>query len=528
MAKEQEIESGLTAAAAGATGGIACPVIMNYFDRGPACGRPLHNAPEGVDAVPVCLMHSNDPGKQTAALFGEFWSQFEKILDDAKDGYARCERFIFPRLDLRGRTFQANCQLVKATFTQDADFSNTTFANEADFAGATFIQSAVFSNAVFSKGAIFSGAIFVQRADFRKTAFQDAHFLAATFTQDAYFREAVFARDANLLGATFTLVADFYKATFSQDAAFSGATFTQKAIFTDATFLRTATWRSRFLEGAEFRRTAFAAQVEGEPSANFGLATFAKPAEIVFDDVDLSRALFHNCDVSEVWFTSSVRWGRRHSGGRGSHGAMVFEETIPLDQEHAKGLIRNGERDYRAIAQIYQQLKKNYDARLDYWTANEFHFGEMEMQRLAPRPPGRLFGLRRWRYRRLSLIALYRWGSDYGNSYGKPMAWLLASLLLFAGLFPLPRVGLERSGANYRETYSSVWRAGNSAKERLRWEAGLVGKSLLTAVDTATFQKSPEYAPAYPWGRVLAIGEALLTSTLFALFLLAIRRQFRR
>ena len=51
---------------------------------------------------------------------------------------------------------------------------------------------------------------------------------------------------------------------------------------------------------------------------------------------------------------------------------------------------------------------------------------------------------------------------------------------------------------------------------------------MLVAVDTATFQRNPEYAPSYPWGRVLAIAETLLTSTLFGLFPLAIRRQFRR
>jgi len=33
---------------------------------------------------------------------------------------------------------------------------------------------------------------------------------------------------------------------------------------------------------------------------------------------------------------------------------------------------------------------------------------------------------------------------------------------------------------------------------------------------------------SYPWGRALALLEFLLTSTLIALFLLAVRRQFKR
>jgi len=73
-----------------------------------------------------------------------------------------------------------------------------------------------------------------------------------------------------------------------------------------------------------------------------------------------------------------------------------------------------------------------------------------------------------------------------------------------------------------------VWNLQKGYGENLWAETRLAGKSAITSVDTATFQRSAEYAPAYPWGRVLAIIETLLTSSLFALFLLAIRRQFRR
>jgi hypothetical protein len=57
---------------------------------------------------------------------------------------------------------------------------------------------------------------------------------------------------------------------------------------------------------------------------------------------------------------------------------------------------------------------------------------------------------------------------------------------------------------------------------------GLAARSFLAAVDTATFQKVGDEPPLFPLGHALAIVEALLTSTLFALFLPATRRQFRR
>jgi uncharacterized protein YjbI with pentapeptide repeats len=504
---------------------------MNYFDAGPTCCRLVHNAPAGVDPVPVCLMHSNDPNKQSGPLFDEFWRHFEIILANAGEGPAHFDRFVFPRLDLRGRTINSFCQFVKATFSQDADFSHVTFTQDPQFSGASFLKRAVFNKTIFQKGATFSSATFADVARFREATFDGiSYFLLTAFLQDSSFRETQFNQDAVFLSTTFTMTADFYKAIFRHDSSFSGAKFLKKADLVETTFLQTSTWRgAQFLERAEFRHTHFTPAIAGQPSAVFALAVFEDPGTIIFDDVDLSRALFHNCNVSEVWFTSSVRWGNRHKDRRGNLGAMIFEEVIALDQEHGKDLQRNGERDYRAIAQVYQQLKKNYDARLDYWIGNEFHFGEMEMQRLSKTPRGPFARARRWAYRHFSLVALYRWGSDYGNSYWKPMIWLLGVLVFFAALYPLPRIGLEHSVPHYIETYSSVWtRASSSGDHRVFHEVGLFLKSALTALDTATFQKSPEYSPAYPWGRTLAIAETLLTSTLFALFLLAIRRQFRR
>jgi len=543
----------------GEYGEAGCPIWMGEYHGDVRCGRKLHVAPDGVDEKPVCLMHSKDPHKQSGPLFDAFCLEFERVLGDAGEYLARFQRFVFPQLDLAGRYIDAICLFVEATFMQDADFKKATFTQYADFAGTIFKQDANFSDTTFTQNADFAGAIFTHDADFINATFtqdvsfagttfkqpgrlhganfaqnaeftyanfeMDAWLLGATFTQNADFGFATFTQRANFSNAIFTQNVDFLGATFRKSAVFSDATFTQAACFTDAKFLGTADWGgSRFLDQAKFRSTEFNPQIEGEPSAVFALANFYKPGEIVFDDVDLSRALFHNSDMSQVRFTSSVRWGTRGN----NRGLAVFDETIPVEQYYADGLKRGGQRDYLAVAQIYQQLKKNYDSRLDYWTANEFHFGEMEMKRLAGPTDGPFLWLRQWFHCKVSLVALYRHASDYGNSYGKPMLWLLGILVLFAALLPLPGVGLKRQGARQAETYASVWRTGDGWTPNLWAEARLAGKSAITSVDAATFQKSAEYAPAYPCGRVLAIFETLLTSTLFALFLLAIRRQFRR
>lgn len=502
-----------------------CPIRMGEVGD-VRCGRKLHAMPDGVDEKPVCLMHSKDPRKQSGPLFDAFWREFERILEAAGEGEAHFERFVFPQLDLSKRKFRAICRFNKATFAEGANFSQANFTQHANFGEATFTKDGNFCAANFTQNADFYVTTFAQNANFRQTVFaQKADFCAATFAQNADFGGVIFTQYANFGAATFKRNAQFGSVTFKQNAYFYNATFTQAVRFGHTKFHGTANWeRGRFLDRAEFRHTRFEPLGKGVPSAVFVRAKFSKPDEVIFDDVDLSHALLHSCDISQIWFPSSVRWRKRED----NRGLVVFDEIFLLDREFAEELKWYEQLDYRAVEQIYHQLKKNYDSRLDYWTANEFHFGEMEMKRLAVPTDGPLLWLRRLWHRNLSFVAWYRYASDYGNSYRKPLVWLLGFLILFAALLPLPGVGLQRQGHRPTQTYTSVWNLLEGYGENLWAETRLIGKSAITSVDTATFQRSAEYAPAYPWGRVLAIVETLLTSSLFALFLLAIRRQFRR
>lgn len=518
-----------------------CPVEMGLF-AGPRCGRELHKAPDGVDERPVCLMHSKDEGKQSGRQCDKFWCIFKEILEEAEEGEAHFNKFVFPELDLYSRALRAIRRFdgtadFRATLPRDANFSGATFTGGANFHGAMFTHGANFSNAKFVRSASFRSARFSEGATFRGAAFtQDADFVGAEFTQGADFIEATFTLDADFTGATFrrnasfpqttfARKAEFLGAAFTQSADFAGATFTQDVSFEQAKFYGRADWgRCRFLGQVEFRRTNFKPRKAKRPSAVFSLAEFAKPKEAVFDDVDLSRALFLNCDLSEFWFTSSVRWAKRD----GNLGLAVFEEEILLDPDLSELRETCGPIDHGAVEQIYHQLKKNYDARLDYRTANEFHFGEMEMTRLEARNYPPILKPWGWLRPRFGPEALYRWASDYGNSYVKPMLWLLGFLFLFGLLFPIPGLESRQPSPKPAESYLNVWNQQDTWSNNLWTEAKLLGDSFIASIDTAAFQRNPEYTPAYPWGRVLAILETLLTSTLFALFLLAIRRQFKR
>ncbi len=504
-----------------------CSVLM--LDEKP-CGR--RSLGEVVNGIPSCLMHT-PLDKDDAA----FQAEFERILDEAGTGVADFTRFVFPNANYARRKFKAHCVFSGATFTQDAYFAEATFTQNAYFSRATFTQKANFSRATFTRNANFSSATFTQNAHFRGATFaQEAHFLETTFTQNAYFGEATFAQKANFILATFTQNADFSRAAFTQNAGFSGAAFTQDAYFGGAAFMRVAYFTgAKFLGAAEFRETKFQQDEELFAGPVFSLTEFVRPEAIVFYKTYLGQALFHNCDVSKLNF-SSVEWRQRKRRGKRTGKRMVFEEEVILDDETAVALKpKEGnpdERDYGLIAELYQQLKKNYDDRKDYWAAGDFHYGEMEMRRLHSRWPN--FGL----------VAWYKHASQYGESYVRPAAVLLIVLAIFTLLFPLAGLELnenpphsaalatQQTPPSARTFELSYKRFADfvAAYPGRKWvaPAAFFGHSLMTALSVAGFQKELKYEPSYPWGRALALLELLLTSTLIALFLLAVRRQFKR
>jgi hypothetical protein len=563
---------------------------------GKPCGRRSLGAV--TDGIPYCLMHT-PLGKDNAA----FQEEFERVLRDAGQGVADFTRFVFPAADFAKREFKSDCCFYGARFMQDADFGlatftqtanfyATTFTQTANFYAATFTQGADFGLATFTQGADFHGATLTQDADFSEAKFthdadfseatftQDANFSEATFTQDAHFNGATFTRNADFIGATFTQDGDFFRttftrdahfigATFARDAYFSGATFTQSAHFLRTTFTRAASFmQAKFLGAAEFREARFRGHDKDDkarvddfiPGPAFSLAEFSQPEKVLFYKTYLGQALFHDCDVSKVVF-SSVEWRWRP----GTRKRVVFDEYVELPKptqvsDRCADALKPGgrsadERDYGLIAELYQQLKKNYDDKKDYWTAGDFHYGEMEMKRLASR---RKSPVLRWLHRHLGLVGWYKYASQYGESYLRPALWLLGVLLLFACMYPF--VGLQYDPTRDRPqpkptlvvpapqpakppsnstaaqsphvavlTYSLPFRPGEDTHgSRSRARLRLAWHSLWASVFVALFQKELVYEPVYLWGRVLAVLEQALTSTLFALFILAVRRQFRR
>ncbi len=588
----EKVGGGDTAAKATDQG---CPVEM-YGGR--PCGRPRYVWPDPSGARNACLMHSQRREEDEA----DFHKEFERILTEAGEGTADFTGFIFSNAEYRGREFLAHCifdsavflgnaKFRKAKFTKGADFTDTEFEGVVNFSLAEFSGPALFVIARFKLSANFERATCLQDADFGAAEFLGmADFRACKFKGHAEFSRATFTDDAAFAGATFRDVADFSEAKFGGTAEFGGANFAAEVGFSHTTFERLANfaagsfdgpakfteaafkmhasfWLASFNEVAdfhharfdgavEFRETRIARRDQVHEAPIFVLAQCEKPECVVFYKTYLGRALLHNCDVSRFVF-SNVEWRKRVENGK----AAVFEEVIDLNGVVAAALQpaqgSPDERNYALIAELYQQLKKNYDDRRDYWTGGDWHYGEMEMKRLATPSPGRvarwltkkgvnekrLNRVRQLWHRQMGVAAWYKRASEYGESYGRPVVWLAAIVLLFtllyplAGLTPGAKQGSQAalgpgSGQTLAAPKLSYWALSEFvARDQAGWALGTAkffGHSLMTTLGVAFFQRDLEYQPLYPWGRGLAWAQLLLSYTLVALFLLALRRQFRR
>ena len=523
-----------------------CPVEMS--DSEP-CGRPIQSSPTGADEEPVCLMHSRDPKKDKA----KFRQEIDAILKSTSANNRPPDkldftRFVFPEVDFRsvefardaifrgadfaeiasfeGASFTHKATFIKARFSQTANFPMAKFTQVADFSRATFSQGAVFRDAAFSKKAEFTRALFDQVSDFKEATFDsEADFYAVTFSQNTSFEGARFKQECIFGFATFARIAEFQWAMFNQSADFSGTAFNHRAIFSGASFTN----------GADFRWATFSQE------ADFGWALFEQPTKVCFDEVNKSspvglRACFANCSVEEVNFTD-VHWHRRK-------GRIILQDELDIVSGESKD-----KKEYGLVAVAYQQLVNNFEKVRNYDLAEDCFIGAMEMKRLDPRnfPFGRnktmknvyeTSGVARRLGGWVSLINAYRVLSSYGSSYTQALVMLGVLLLIFACFFPVFGLHMARAGdspmiavdspAFCPELASVSWcRAwAHEYRSREMWKTFKAG--FWAALEGATFQRRTTVVSATTWGQRLAVLEMVVIPGQFALFLLALRRRFKR
>jgi uncharacterized protein YjbI with pentapeptide repeats len=483
-----------------------CPISMLADSR--PCGRDLYVARTFRDDFPVCLMHSQHPSKDRAA----FWSEVEAILSGKSKDHRPSDAYDFSGF----------------SFPQSA-FGGRKFEKKAIFSGARFVQKVDLEGSTFTKGVNFRAAIiraplFVYDARF----FEEADFFALYTVKDAIFSLAKFFCRPDFGSARFVGDTSFQSAQFYSGANFSEAQFTLKANFSGSTV------------GISLSPDMYLPRGIGESSAvvaDFTSVVFERPDSAVFLQVNrLSshglRIRLVNCNVRKVRF-EDVNWYR-------PKGRLVLQDELDI-----RATPPQSGATHELIANTYRSLTKNFEGNRHYDLAEECFCGEMEMKRLDPahflfpRFFGGYYSRHRWARNcaaRLSFAYLYSVLSKYGSSYIRALVWLVAFLIFFAVLLPSfglrmtearnisqeNRITLGEKAAALSESFS--WSDANQFRDAVK----IFGAGMWTALDTATFRKNATVEPATKWGKRAALIEMVVMPSQLALFLLALRRRFRR
>lgn len=436
----------------------------------------------------------------------------------------------------------------QALFDARISFNNTKFKGVASFTKAKFVTEVRFSTAIFNSDAIFNGGIFENKADFSYTQFgANATFTAAKFQKTANFLNAKFGTNGkndtkpisntsfwkteflgnvDSRGAVFQNESDFTEAVFNSRADFRGAVFYRRASFANAIFIGRVDFGSVLFrlfatfEYAKFHNTSYFVAVgkseKSEPSkikpgskVNFSYVDLLTPdARIIFDDVNLRDWSFGwtvGLPDYRLFQFEHVEWEKK-----GEKRKSTRDEDLAL--------LEKGVFTCEMAAEVYRRLRKNYEDRLAYEAASDFHIGQMEM--LLKNPDTH------WLKKRV--LWLYRAVSNFGESVGWPLIWFGALWATFFAIWLVLPARHEFAGVvnTLKMNFDWPWEWLSKTRFPDITEFGwyIWRKFWFTASNFITFPK-PE---GTYFERFLGGFQRFLGVTIVTFFILALRRAFRR
>lgn len=483
--------------------------------------------------------------------------------------------------DFSGAEFMNVAHLSKVSF-KSARFTGTKFHADVIFRKTTFAGEVIFGGARFQTDAFFPLTKFLCAADFEL-----AEFLGAALFADADFADTVCFKSAQFVGST-----EFDAVRFGGMATFSGALLAGPTRFLmvklvcassgesagetnpGLDFTRCRVYSRLAFEGIEFSEFAclllwdleFSHGVSeitldgaeqkghlrpltsGRTEITLGRGKWkgqvAEPSgEVVFKDIasgmnrvsflhseiytDLLRFRFFNVkwhtEPEEFLFDANLafrpceEWTKFLLPHKVKELSAVFTLPSPPNVLEGASLWSSWRRNLQELVKldverIAREIRRFYETYGNYSDAGDYHIPEMDYRRKQAKCKKPFTYL---------ILSLYRCFSRYGESPGWAFTWLASSVIAFSYVYLFSGFTSGNRAVQY------VW----------RFEWSNVGRFLgdwcrslqFALVNLVPGYFRPASAPFEAnWTSRLAFAEGVLGITLVTLFLLALRRRFRR
>lgn len=391
------------------------------------------------------------------------------------------------------------CSFYKCTF-KDASFASHCRFDSTTFRGCTFKGGKCdFSDAAFlSDDAPFEDCTFLlegtDQLDLTEVSFRNARAVVETsLFKDCYVRATRFAADGLHLqgrsspGALDLVVCEAHDRLPCRMICLDTV---EQIILTEMVFSGTLTYRqpSRW---KDFK-----------PVLHLMNINFDSMVSVRFFAANLQSCHFQGSSISNTEF-QNCQW-QREGGFRKLGGD--------------RGAVNSNESEVQELVRLYVQLKKNFESKGDHIGAGDWHYREMESRRqlVLARHKGRFGRLRR----AFSLIGLYRCVSRYGESYHRPLCWLAAVWFVFSIFYFFTGFSL---GGGEIINYDWCPACGLSVSHVAHFFDAMLGSLSVMALQAG---KTVEFTGF--WSILASVIQLVLTAVLVPLFLLAVRRKFRR
>jgi len=428
-----------------------------------------------------CIFHASIDKKKPKDFWERFEIYFEETLEEYEEAETKavilfdCSYFVFPPFGewKFPKEIPFHIVFTNAVFYGDAEFAGIEFKGQALFVETQFHPCpefllikmyttmgtfeypgfANFSGSLFSLKANFADSKFFCVADFRKGRFlAEVNFRGAEFHENADFKLRVFEGETNFNfaefergvyfnGSSFTKKVEFGKAVFKRETFFSGSEFRNKGVFAGTEF-----YDYIYLEQVvkEFERDA-----DGNIVKVGGGSKKVKDGEACIDFV--YNRFFDKAKVY-TYKTSVRKWRFEGTYAIKDPGIFGFEETVWKTEGdkrktvYEEELIGSEDITYERVGEIYRLLRLNFESRLAYEKASDFHVGQMEMLLLDSDVP---------LSKKVFLLA-YRLISNYGESVLLPLFWLIYFAAIFACFWSYLGFYPEVGGPKCYDFYAAI------------------------------------------------------------------------
>ena len=236
------------------------------------------------------------------------------------------------------------------------------------------------------------------------------------------------------------------------------------------------------------------------PQVHFININFSLMKSASFFDANLKKAYFTYSILDNVNFINSI-WPRKNRKN------IIYDEFKRLPWVTDDELLR-----------LYLQLKKKFDQIGDYITASDWYFREMEARRRVY-PSLRSNILKKIYKSLISFTTWYRLVSDYGENHKKALYWLVSIWFVPSIIYFYNGITLNGNVIHYDGFFSTSFSLQNLIDfiNTLFFSAGAMAFQVGRGLDVTSSVSFYTY-----------IIQLLLTVIIVPLFLLALRRKFRR